>query len=94
MSGGIQLSNELVKELKAVTVSHDPTSDEDIVFIQYLAAVTSFVLAHQDNPAMDKNQVLNDIGQFMAHVLQQVEADLAPPPPAEDAFGIWKPGQG
>ena len=22
----------------------------------------------------------------------QVEADLAPPQPAEDAFGIWKPG--
>lgn len=92
MSGGIQLSSDMISDLKDAIVKYDPSANDDMIFMQYLSAVASFVLAHQNNPAMDKNQVLDDIGQFMGHVLRQVEADIAPQQPAEDAFGIWKPG--
>jgi hypothetical protein len=94
MSGGIQLSSDMVNDLKDVIIKHDNSANDDLVFMQYMAAVTAFVLAHQNDPAMDKTAVLDDIGQFMAHVLKQVEADSAPPKPAEDAFGIWTPDQG
>ena len=85
MSGGIQLSSDMVNDLKDTLIQHDASCQDDMIFLQYLAAISSYVLAHQKHPGMDKNAVLSDIGQFMAHVLQQVEADMAPQQPAEDA---------
>ncbi len=94
MSGGIQLSSEMINELRDVVVKHDASASDDMIFVQYMAAVSSFVLAHQSHPGMDKQEVLADLSNFMGHVLQQVESDMKPPAPAEDAFGIWTPDQG
>ncbi len=94
MSGGIQLSSDMIGEIREALVKHDTQAQDDMIFMQYMAAIAAFVLAQQTNPAMDKQAVLNDIGQFMAHVVKQVEADMAPPQPAEEAFGIWTPDQG
>ena len=94
MSGGIQLSSDMINDLREQVIKYDPTASDDIVFIQYMSAVAAFVLAHQTNPAMDKSSVLSEISDFMQHVLKQVEADMQPQQPAEDAFGVWKPGQG
>jgi hypothetical protein len=30
----------------------------------------------------------------MGQVLDQVEADMKPQQPSQEAFGIWKPGEG
>ena len=87
MSGGIQLSSEMISDIKAVITKHDPAADNDLYFMQYLSAVTGYVLAHQDG--MDKKALLGDLSHFMGQVLDQVEQDMKPP---EDAFGIWKPG--
>ena len=57
--------------------------------MQYLSAVTVYVLAHQYQPGMDKKSLLVDLSHFMGQVLDQVEQDMKPP---EDAFGVWKPG--
>lgn len=92
MSGGIQLSDDLVNDLKEVALKYDKEANDDIVFVQYMSAVAAFVLAHQTNPGLDKRSVLQEVGNFMQHVLQQVESDIAPQQPAEDAFGVWKPG--
>jgi hypothetical protein len=89
MSGGIQLSNDMVADLKDVIAKHDPAAGNDLYFMQYLTAVTGYVLAHQDQPGLDKNQLLGDLTHFMGQVVQQVEQDMRPP---EEAFGIWKPG--
>ena len=92
---GIQLSAEMVSELKAVLIKHDPAAADDVMYMQYLTAVAGFVLAHQQNPSEDKQALLNDLCTFMGQVVQQVERDTAPhQPAATDAFGIWKPGQG
>ena len=90
---GIQLSNELVTDLKSVMEKHDPSTSDDLMFLQYLSAVSGFVLAHQTQPGMDKKEFLNDLSAFTAQVVDQVSGDMAPKQPAEDAFGIWKPGQ-
>ena len=89
MSGGIQLSSEMISELKSVIVNSDPAADNDLYFMQYLTAITGYVLAHQDQPGLDKKALLGDLNHFMGQVVDQVEADMKP---AEDAYGIWKPG--
>lgn len=89
MSGGIHLSSELIQDIKNVVSKHDPQAANDLYLMQYLVAVTGYVLADQDHPAMDKKALIADLGHFMGQVHDQVEKDRKP---AEDAFGIWKPG--
>jgi len=91
MSGGIQLSSEMISDIKSVITKHDPAASDDLYFMQYLSAVTGYVLAHQDQPGVDKKGLLGDLSHFMGQVVDQVEADMKPP---EDAFGVWKPGEG
>ena len=90
MSGGIQLSSEMISDIKAVVMKNDPAADSDLYFMQYLSAITGYVLAHQDQPDLDKKGLLGDLSHFMGQVLDQVEQDMKPP---EDAFGVWKPGE-
>ncbi|MGB5276042.1 MAG: hypothetical protein WBO73_08515 [Gammaproteobacteria bacterium] len=94
MSGGIQLSGELIAEVKEVLVKHDAQAENDLMTMQYLSAIIGYVLAHQTNPGMDKRGFLNDLATFMDQVVNQVEADLKPQQPSQQAFGIWKPGEG
>jgi len=94
MSGGIQLSVQLVSDLKDVLVKHDPAAESDLFVMQYLTAVTGFLVAHQDEQMMDKKALLGDLSTFLGQVAEQVERDMAPQAPSEDAFGVWKPGQG
>jgi len=89
MSGGIQLSSEMISDIKAVVMKNDPAADNDLYFMQYLSAITGYVLAHQDQADLDKKGLLDDLSHFMGQVLDQVEQDMKP---AEDAFGVWKPG--
>ena len=94
MSGGIQLSGELISGVKDVLVQHDASADDDLMTMQYLSAIIGYVLAHQTNPGLDKRGFLNDMTTFMGQVLDQVEADMKPQQPSQEAFGIWKPGEG
>jgi hypothetical protein len=94
MSGGIQLSGELISAVKDVLVQHDASAENDLMSMQYLCAIIGYVLAHQTNPGLDKRGFLNDMTTFMGQVLDQVEADMKPQQPSQEAFGIWKPGQG
>ena len=89
MSGGIQLSSEMITDIKEAITKHDQAADNDLYFMQYLSAITGYVLAHQDQPGVDKKALLGDLSTFMSQVLEQVEADMKP---AEDSFGVWKPG--
>jgi len=94
MSDGIQLSSELISAIKDVLVNHDASADNDLMTMQYLSAIIGYLLAHQTNPGMDKRGFLNDLSTFMGQVLDQVEADMTPQKPSQEAFGIWKPGEG
>jgi hypothetical protein len=93
MSAGIQLSSEIITGIKSLLVEHDASADNDLVFMQYLTAITGYVLAHQNDPALDKRGLMNDLVTFLGQVVDQVESDLRPAPAAADAFGVWKPGQ-
>ena len=90
MSGGIQLSSELITDIKNTITKHDPAASNDLYLMQYLSAINGYVLAHQEGPGVDKKSLLSDLNQFVGQVFDQVEKDMKP---AEDAFGIWKPGE-
>jgi hypothetical protein len=94
MSGGIQLSGELISGVKEILVQHDASAENDLMTMQYLSAIIGYVLAHQTTPGLDKRGFLNDMATFMGQVLDQVEADMKPQQPSQEAFGIWKPGEG
>ena len=88
---GIQLSSELVSQLKSIVVEHDAAADNDMLFMQYLSAVTGYVMAHQTQPGLDKQEFVGDLSEFIGQVMKQVESDSQQSAPQEDAFGIWKP---
>jgi hypothetical protein len=94
MSGGIQLSGELITGIKDLLVRHDSAAENDLMTMQYLSAIIGYVLAHQTSPGIDKRAFLSDLNTFMGQVLDQVEADMKPQQPSQQAFGIWKPGEG
>lgn len=93
MSGGIQLSSELVQEVIQVLSKHDQQASNDLIVMQYLTAIAGYILAHQTDPGMDKRGLLRELSGFMGQVVDQVESDLRPQPSKEEAFGVWKPGQ-
>ena len=103
---GIQLSSELISDIKGALVKHDPETESDMLFMQYLSAMTGYVLAHQPHPGLDKRDLLSKLHLFSEEVLDQMEndlqkqdlqnQDLSQQPqqeaaPQKDAFGIWKP---
>jgi hypothetical protein len=72
-------------------IKHDERAEDSSISMQYLAAVMAFMLGHQDMSADDKREFLQQLFGFAHHVLDDVM--LKAQPPAEDAFGIWKPSQ-
>lgn len=88
---GIQLTNDLVAKLKSVLVEHDSAAEDEMMYMQYLSAITGYVLAHHSQPGLDKKEFIEGLAGFTGQVLNQVSSDLKAQQPAEDAFGIWKP---
>jgi len=89
---GIQLSPELMSDLRDALKKQDPRTTDDVMSMQYLVAAAGMMLSNIDNPQMNKQDALDDLGGFMKHVFDYMEAQKAPvAPPAQDAFGVWKP---
>jgi len=91
---GIQLSPELIADLRNALKKQDPRTEDDIMAMQYMVAAVGMTLSSIKNPEMDKKNALNDLSGFMNHVFDYMEAQKAPatpPPPAQDAFGVWTP---
>lgn len=90
---GIQLSPQLMQDLREVLKKQDPRTTDDVMAMQYLVAAAGMTLSDMNNPQMNKKDALNDLSGFMAHVFDYME-DQKPQvqaPPAQDAFGVWTP---
>lgn len=92
MSDQFELSEQLMADVKATLQKHDSRCSDDMIASQYLSALVGFVLAHQHMAPPKKRELLGELNEFAAHVLTQVEQQSLAPPPAADAFGIWRPG--
>lgn len=90
----LQLSAKLVKEIQALLVQHDESASDPGVSSQYLCAVVGFLLGQQEMPEQQKSEIIENLGAFIKYVADDVAKQsqpAPPPPPAQDAFGIWKP---
>jgi hypothetical protein len=90
---GLQLSSELLADLRAVLKKQDQRAEDDIMAMQYLVAAVGMILSSIDNPQLNKKDALKDLSGFMDHVFDYMESQKAAfaPPPAQEAFGVWKP---
>lgn len=90
---GIQLSPQLMEELRNALIKQDPRTSDDILAMQYLVAAAGMMLSDYNNPQVNKQAVLNDLGGFMQHVFDYMESEKMKhaAPPAQDAFGVWTP---
>ncbi|HED33551.1 MAG TPA: hypothetical protein ENJ08_04925 [Gammaproteobacteria bacterium] len=88
---GIQLSPQLMEELRDALKKQDSRTTDDILAMQYLVAAAGMMLSEQNNAEMDKQNALNDLSGFMKHVFDYMEAQKPQIPPPQDAFGVWKP---
>ena len=89
----IQLSDELLSDIKGVLTSHDEANADDGVCVQYLAALTGFLTSKLPVEPNEKKGMMDELCGFARHVLE----DSLPKPvdsaatPSGEAFGIWKP---
>ncbi len=89
---GIQLSPELMSDLRDALKKQDPRTSDDVMAMQYLVAAAGMMLSDVSNPQMNKADALEDLAGFMKHVFEYMEGQKPQvAPPAQDAFGVWKP---
>ena len=88
---GIQLSPQLMDDLREAMARQDPRTRDDVLAMQYLVAAAGLLLSEYNNPQMDKQNALEDLGGFMKHVFDYMEQQKAQRPPPQEAFGVWKP---
>lgn len=85
----IQLSKQLVEDVKGAIAAHDEQASEDVIALQYLAAISGYILGNTAYQAAQKRDLLEQLNAFAKHVLDDMERQR---PPQQEAFGIWKPG--
>jgi hypothetical protein len=97
----IQLSPELFSDIQQAVSKQHPDADNGVV-LQYLAAVSGYLLGNEPNMQKeDKDRYLDDLFGFAGkvcsdvhgHVEQQAQA-AQPAPPVGQAFGYWVPPKG
>ena len=88
---GIQLSPQLMADLREALLKQDSRTSDDILAMQYLVAAAGMMLSDVNNPPMDKSNAMNDLVGFMKHVFDYMEAQKPQMPPPQDAFGVWTP---
>lgn len=86
----IQLSDDLLNDIQDALIRHDPATEDAGISIQYLAALTGFILSRFPNHDLEqKKQILEHLHEFALHVL--TDSSPAEEEPANEAFGVWKP---
>lgn len=90
----IQLSSQLFSEIQAAVERQHPGADAGTV-MQYLAAMTGYMLGHQRQMSQqDKLQYMDDLCGFSRHVLDDLlQGQQRQQAAAGQAFGIWEPGK-
>lgn len=89
----IQLSSQLFQDIHQAVERLHPNADTGVV-LQYLAAVSGYMLGNEKNmAAADKEAYLKELCNFAERVYQDVQGQQQAPaaPPAQDAFGYWEP---
>ena len=87
----LKLSQQLIDDIQTVIVNTDSEAQNPSVALQYLAAISGFILGSQNMQKNEKDEFLDQLHAFSKHVLDDVCKPTAPPAAAANAFGTWKP---
>ena len=91
----LQLSNDVIQAVKDALLQHDERVKDDLILVQYLAALVGYVLANQGQiPAGERSDILKQMIEFIEYVFRDMmgQSEQAVQPDSQEAFGIWKPG--
>jgi len=89
----IKLSARLFDDVQQAVIRHDAAAADDVgLLLQYLGAVTGYMLGSQQFGRQHKEEFLQELSGFVHHVMDDTDNKLrAAPPPAAGAFGYWEP---
>lgn len=92
---GIQLSPQLLQDLRDALKKHDARCSDDVLAMQYLVAAAGMTLSACDNAQLNKHDALHELSEFMHHVFDYMEKEKMKraAPPVANAMGVWKPGK-
>lgn len=91
---GIQLSQQLIDSLREAVSRQSPeAAEDDGVLMQYLAAVTGYLLAGQSIDSNSKQAFLDEVVAFLRHVYEDTDRRVQAQRQAQSAsaFGYWTP---
>lgn len=92
MSDTLQLSGELIQKVQDVLTEVDPKAEQPIVAVQYLSAITGFMVAQMPESVNERKEYLQQLSQFTESVFVDVESRKQSAPPPQEASGVWRPG--
>ncbi|WP_038051611.1 hypothetical protein [Thioalkalivibrio sp. ALJ1] len=92
MSETLQLSGELIQKVQDVLTEVDPKAQQPIVAVQYLSAITGFMVAQMPESVNERKEYLQQLSQFTESVFVDVESRKQSAPPPQEASGVWRPG--
>ena len=92
MSDTLQLSGELIQKVQDVLTEVDPKAEQPIVAVQYLSAITGFMVAQMPESVNERKDYLKQLSQFTESVFVDVESRKQSAPPPQEASGVWRPG--
>lgn len=88
----LKLDTALLQKIQGLLSEHDAEARDPGLMVQYLAAVIGIVVGNQPVAAEQRHQFIDQLAQFSRQVCDDTSAP-AQQPPAQEAFGVWKPGQ-
>ncbi|MCU7960065.1 MAG: hypothetical protein KZQ58_08720 [gamma proteobacterium symbiont of Bathyaustriella thionipta] len=91
----LQLSPQLIQNIQQTIVEADQSASDPGVTLQYLAAVSGYMLGMQDMPDERKDDYMEQLCAFAKHVMDDVRKPAAAAAPAakQQAFGYWEPSK-
>lgn len=88
----LNLSHELLENVKNTFSEADPEASDPVVLSQYLAAILGYVIADVTAPEDKLRGLLKQLNEFSIHVFdEEMQKKASFSPPSQDAFGIWRP---
>ncbi|WP_017925760.1 MULTISPECIES: hypothetical protein [unclassified Thioalkalivibrio] len=88
----LQLSGDLIQKIQDVLVETDPKAQQPIVAVQYLSAITGFLVAQMPESVNERKEYLKQLSQFTESVFVDMESRKQAAPPPQEASGVWRPG--
>lgn len=91
--GQIRLTGELVDKIMETLVAHEAHCDTGLVACQYLSAVQAMLICRRVAQPKDRESVVAELSSFLRYAVEDMGHAAPAPPPSQNAFGIWKPGE-